>query len=98
MKFKFNFSDPMLLSKGEEQDVFLLKLKDPGMFVSKDTLLPLTEEQGTFIYRVPKQLPSHVQEADLLSSARKLQSSIEGFVILLVILMVFLQIDLQALI
>lgn len=33
IKFKFNFSNPLLLSRGEEQDAVLLKLKNPEMFV-----------------------------------------------------------------
>ena len=44
---KVDFKNPLAISKGMEQDQFYLKIKDPRMFVSKETgeMIPLENLQ-----------------------------------------------------
>jgi hypothetical protein len=37
MKLKMNFTNPLAISKGRNQDALLIKIKNPAMFVSKET-------------------------------------------------------------
>ena len=39
-KLKVNFSDPYLISQGEERDVAYVSIKNPGLFVSAKTGVP----------------------------------------------------------
>ena len=39
-KLKINFTDPFLISQGEERDVAYISIKNPALFVSKKTGKP----------------------------------------------------------
>jgi len=53
----FNFSDPSLVSRGQENDLLICKFKKASMFVQKDSGMNLASENTTYVFLVPSQLP-----------------------------------------
>ena len=46
IKLKINFTTPLSLSKGRNQDALIIKVKNPSMFVSKDTGTVMEADPG----------------------------------------------------
>ena len=58
---KVNFSDPYLISQGEERDAAYVSIKNPELFVSK-TGLPFNKTQQPIVkLTFPRQLPPGVK-------------------------------------
>ena len=53
----FNFSDPLLISQGTENDLVSLVVKNPYLFVTEDTVTPLSKERKQVILELPRQFP-----------------------------------------
>ena len=65
IEFKFNFSNPLLISQGEEQDMVQIKFKDRDMITFADGFDSLPEEMSIVTQKLPKQLPDFVDEESL---------------------------------
>ena len=54
-----NFTEPLSISKGRNYDAIIVKLKDPDMFISKETGVSMENRLGanTLAEKIPKQVP-----------------------------------------
>jgi hypothetical protein len=54
MGVKINFKNPLLISKGGNSDAMVSVIKNKGLFVSKESGVPISGEHSTFANPVPK--------------------------------------------
>ena len=60
LAISINFTDPTMISKGEQRDVMYMKLKDPFMFRSAETGLAMDMSSLLIKKTIPRQLPPNV--------------------------------------
>jgi len=47
MDININFSDPLQVSKGINRDNIVITIKNPDLFISKETMQKLTDDRTT---------------------------------------------------
>ena len=69
MEILVNFTNPMLISKGQIDDQVLCNIKNRFLFMSNLTGKVLAKDSLELINAFPKQLPKGVVEVDLVKDA-----------------------------
>lgn len=54
IRINVNFSDPTIISKGMERDTLYMKIKNPEMFRSNETGLPIEVEDTIIKQTIPR--------------------------------------------
>ena len=67
---KVNFKEPLLISKGLEQDQVFISIKDPSLFISNVTGKAIPTENIQLLNDVPKQLPNDVNATEMMDNAK----------------------------
>lgn len=88
-KIKMDFLDPGQVSRGDQRDTVELKFKNPNMFVSKATGLPMKPPK--MVKTVPRQLPKGVSAEQVQAEADSAKNSFTAIVIIQLVLSVFLK-------
>jgi len=57
MGVKINFKNPLLISKGKNNDAMVSVIKNKNLFVSKESGEPISSKHSTFANPVPRQVP-----------------------------------------
>jgi hypothetical protein len=57
MDINMNFSDPLVVSGGLNPDNIVVTIKNPDLFVSKETLMKLPEDKTMMAVSIPRQFP-----------------------------------------
>ena len=73
-----NFTDPMLISRGEERDLIEITIKRPQLFVSAETGEMIDTSDLVFYQTIPRQLPKGVSEESLKKDAEEIAKILNG--------------------
>jgi hypothetical protein len=68
VEFQIDFINPLAISQDKVRDEFLIKIIDKNIFLSKNGLLELTDEQCTMRLSLPRQF-SKGSDPDAIESA-----------------------------
>ena len=55
-----NFTTPLVVSKGRNQDALIINIKQPSLFVSQETGSPLNKKYVKVADKIPKQVPKGI--------------------------------------
>lgn len=80
MEILINFTDPLMISNGENRDSVEFVIKNPMQFVSELTGLPLSQEKVQITKTIPKQLPKGVDAEALNDNAAAAASGFQGLI------------------
>jgi len=87
-----NFSDPLLVSTGDDGDSMVTKIKNPAMFVpTAPGGKPLDPANATSVKEVPAQLPKGVSEAELKAQAAASHQTMQTLAIIQLVAAVFMK-------
>jgi hypothetical protein len=93
LKLKMNFTNPLSISKGRNQDALLVKIKNPAMFVSKESgeIMDPKLQDKQMAQTIPKQVPDGVDPEVVLRRAQMSANAVKTMMIVQLILSVFLK-------
>lgn len=93
LKLKMNFTDPLAISKGRNQDALIIKIKNPALFVSKETgtIMDPKDQDEQLAQKIPKQVPDGVDPLVVKKRAEMSANAIKTMMVLQLILSVFLK-------
>lgn len=93
LKLKMNFTDPLAISKGRNQDALLIKIKNPALFVSKETgvIMDPKDQDEQLAQTIPKQVPDGVDPLVVKKRAEMSANAIKTMMVVQLILSVFLK-------
>jgi hypothetical protein len=90
MEINMNFSDPLAVSDGINPDNIVVTIKNPDLFISKETFQKLPGDRTMMAIRMPRQFPEGVDSEAVEHQAVVLKYVIIG--ILIVILLISIKV------
>ena len=82
-----NFTDPLVISRGINRDLVILKVKNHMWFRSAASDDPIDIESGGMLVKTfPRQLPKGLSEKVLVNEAKSVSNSLESLMFIQLIL------------
>ena len=85
LQIKLEFTHPLSISRGFYKDDFIVEVKDPRFFMSKNYPGEVLENNYRMMHELSRQLPPDVSEEDLRSSAKTTQRTINSIMLIQII-------------
>ena len=86
MELAINFTNPLVVSKGIKKDLMMLTIKNPLLFISAKTMIPIPASNRQVVIEIPKQFPKGVDAETITSSAENTTKSLMVIMIIQLIL------------